>query len=97
MPAKHHFRISATAVKVAISDPLPEGLKCLNCGSVLELHQPNVEVPDRLLAHCVSQPDACGSLHLLDIGPEGHEAVMVLLPGAEAIARALAEARRASH
>ena len=45
---------------------------CLKCGGELELHQPDIELPDRLLATCGERCQECGSWHLMDYrdGPQ---------------------------
>jgi hypothetical protein len=58
---------------------LPEnsgGGRCINCGVVLELHQPDIGSPDRLVGIC----ETCGSWFVIDLVPGTDEAVMFLLP-----------------
>lgn len=51
-------------------------LACRNCGVPLDLHQPGVEFPDRLLGTC----EECGSWFLVDLTPDGQTGVVVHLP-----------------
>jgi hypothetical protein len=50
---------------------------CMSCGSSLDLHQPESEVPDRLLGTCPQ----CQRWYILDFITD--EAVIVSLPEAE--------------
>jgi hypothetical protein len=52
---------------------------CLNCQRPLEIHQPDSDLPDRMLATC----EECKCWYLIESNPEGTEAVVVLLPPAE--------------
>ena len=57
----------------------PDGLstvECLSCGKSLDIHQPDPELPDRMLATC----DECSSWHLVECQPAAQAAVIVLLP-----------------
>ncbi len=54
--------------------------KCLRCGGELELHQPGIESPDRLLATCSKRCDECGSWHLIDLSDRANQSYLVLLP-----------------
>jgi hypothetical protein len=56
-----------------------ESLGCLNCGSALELSQPDADSPERLLGICHSCCSQCGSWHVISADDES-EVVMVLLP-----------------
>lgn len=60
----------------------PDGLSavpCLRCEKLLDIHQPNPEQPERILATC----EACKRWYLVDCNPEGTEAVVVTLPPPE--------------
>lgn len=59
----------------------PTPAECLGCGSTIEVHQPEVGEPDRLLGVC----DWCGRWYLLDCFPEANEFIMVSLPEREAV------------
>lgn len=50
-------------------------LACLHCGEELAIHQPDPEMPERMLATCAE----CRSWYLIDCVAS----VMVLLPNAE--------------
>jgi len=59
---------------------------CLACDKYLDLHQPDVGSPDRLVGIC----EQCGRWYLIDVTPETDEAVMVLLPEGDSVQDALA-------
>ena len=61
---------------------LPEDLDdggCLACKGPLDLHQPDVGSPDRMVGVCMK----CGRWYLLDSIAGTDEALMVLLPDSE--------------
>jgi hypothetical protein len=67
---------------------LPEDLDdggCLACEGALDLHQPDVGSPDRVVGVCIG----CGRWYLLDSIPGSDEAVMVMLPDGESLQKAL--------
>jgi hypothetical protein len=69
----------------------PEGItsvRCLNCDSPLELHQPDPERPERLLASC----GQCDGWHVIALTADGTEAVMVLLPDCDTLRHAVVSA-----
>jgi hypothetical protein len=62
----------------------PEGIasvRCLNCDSPLELHQPDPELPERLLASC----GQCDGWHVISLTADQTEAVIVLLPDCDTL------------
>lgn len=66
----------------------PDGLTptaCLRCGGSLEIHQPDASMPERMLATC----ESCKAWHLIECEPEIDPMVVVLLPGGEALRKAL--------
>src|SRR5690242_3353116 len=72
---------------------LPEDLDdggCLACGASLELHQPDIDSPDRMVGICTK----CGCWYLLDTIAGTDEAVMVGLPDGEALRKALVSHRQ---
>jgi hypothetical protein len=67
---------------------LPEDLDdggCLACGGSLELHQPDISSPDRMVGICTK----CRCWYLLDAIPGRNRAVMVRLPDGETLQKAL--------
>jgi len=67
---------------------LPEDLDdggCLYCGESLELHQPDIGSPDRMVGICTK----CGCWYLLDAIPGRNRAVMVRLPDGETLQKVL--------
>ena len=51
-------------------------ISCLSCRKPLDIHQPDPDLPERILATC----EACKSWHLVDYDPATDLAVVVLLP-----------------
>ena len=63
---------------------LPEdsnGGHCLSCNNVLELSQPDSQLPDRMVGVC----EACGRWYVIDFLSATGEAVMLLLPDGDAL------------
>lgn len=56
---------------------------CLNCRGPLDVHQPDADLPDRMLGTCHS----CKTWHMIDFDPDGTSAVVVMLPGFEPFRR----------
>ena len=56
----------------------PDGtsLQCLSCGKTLDVHQPDADLPYRMLATC----EACKGWHVVDCDREGMHALLMLLP-----------------
>lgn len=50
---------------------------CSSCGARVDLHQPDLEVPERLLASC----PRCGTWALLMELPGGGKTIVLPLPG----------------
>jgi hypothetical protein len=61
------------------------GGRCITCDVDLDLHQPDIGSPDRLVGIC----EACGRWFVIDLIPGTDEAVMVLLPDGAFFLRAL--------
>lgn len=59
----------------------PVEAQCLNCPSKLTLHQPDMELPERLLGVC----ESCKHWYLIDLVREVNEGVMVWLPDNEVV------------
>jgi hypothetical protein len=60
-------------------DGFPE-LRCLKCGSTLELIQPGQDLPDRLLGVCPQSCDNCGGWHIINGAYGGGKAMIALVP-----------------
>ncbi len=58
---------------------------CLTCGGSLDLHQPDIGSPDRMVGIC----QQCASWYLLAAIPGSNEAVMVRMPDVETVQKAL--------
>jgi hypothetical protein len=54
----------------------PASVECMACGAPLDLHQPHVEIPYRLLGIC----EKCQHWYVLELAPGEDESVMVRLP-----------------
>ena len=59
----------------------PDRARCLHCSSALSLHQPDLELPGRLLGVC----EGCKRWFLIDVLTDLGEGVMVRLPDMEVI------------
>ena len=67
---------------------LPEDLDdggCLACEGSLDLHQPDIGSPNRMVGVCVN----CGCWYLLDLIEGSNEAVMVRLPDGKSVLESL--------
>jgi hypothetical protein len=74
-------------LKFATVPVSPDGLPsiaCVSCGAPLDVHQPDADMPDRMLATC----EACKGWHLLDCTAGAREVVLVLLPDPRAFRKA---------
>ena len=69
---------------------LGQGIPCSSCTLALDLHQPDADAPEFLLGTC----PACGAWHLIDASSDQAGAVIVGLPGGDAIRAAIEEAAR---
>ena len=63
-----------TTVPVSLEGQSP--VVCLRCHYPLEIHQPDSEAPEQMLATC----PGCHAWHLLDCQAGAAEVVLVLLP-----------------
>jgi hypothetical protein len=59
----------------------PAQVRCLNCSTALTLHQPDLNVPERLLGTC----EKCKHWFLVDILPTTAEGVLLRLPDVQVI------------
>ncbi len=78
MTEPHPDREITIALRVQTFPQCPDGqspLACLNCRNTLDVHQPDGDLPDRMLATC----PGCRAWHLIECGP-GPGALIVLLP-----------------
>ena len=67
---------------------LPENYdegRCLVCDGTLDLHQPDVRSPERVIGVC----EVCGNWYMIDLIPGTEEAVMASLPDGQAFLNAL--------
>ena len=71
-------RISvAVSIKLISLDVDEIGVQaCSACSGLMELHQPDAVFPERMLWTC----PYCATWFLMDIDPNGSEAVLVCLP-----------------
>ncbi len=59
----------------------PVTAECLNCRSELTLHQPDMDMPERLLGVC----EECKHWYLIDLLRDVSQGVMVWLPNSEVV------------
>jgi hypothetical protein len=79
--------IRAAIVRVDSNGPDP--LRCLNCRAPLELSQPDIDSPGRLVGVCHGCCNNCGSCHVIN-ADDAAEAVVVMLPSFDAVKEAIA-------
>jgi hypothetical protein len=70
--------VSLTMTRVRTRHDLLSQIACMSCDIKLDLHQPNLACPDRLLGIC----EGCQRWYIVDLVPGEEEAVMVLVPDA---------------
>lgn len=87
-PAKT-ISISMRAAIVRAGAEGSDPLCCLNCRAPLELSQPDIDSPGRLVGVCHGCCNHCGSCHLIN-ADDTEEAVVVMLPSFDAIKEAIA-------
>jgi hypothetical protein len=79
------WEITLTMCVVSVPD-CPDGqspLTCLNCRNALDIHQPDGDLPERMLATCPH----CRAWHVIECGP-GPGALIVLLPDSTSFRKA---------
>jgi hypothetical protein len=54
----------------------PVSVRCLDCDQPVEMHQPDSELPERMLGTC----EHCQAWYLLECDPDAAQAVLILLP-----------------
>jgi NAD-dependent SIR2 family protein deacetylase len=56
--------------------------RCLRCHTLLELHQPVIDDPSRLIGTCPNCQGSDGAWHVIDMPGPGHDddTLIVLLP-----------------
>jgi hypothetical protein len=74
-----HVTLRSTTVPAGLDGRPP--MICLNCKKPLDIHQPDADLPDRLLATC----EACKGWYLVECGSDGDQVIVVLLPDPSAI------------
>jgi hypothetical protein len=87
MSSRRIVVVPLTASRAIDVDPVDQVHRCLRCGGPLELHQPVIEEPDRLIGICLECRGVRSSWHVIDLPPSGESggAVIVLLPDAPSI------------
>lgn len=75
---------SIRALSVAFDPDGTSTLRCMACGSALDLHQPDATQPDRLLGTCSGDHGPCGCWHMIDLTPDQKQANLHLMPNAGA-------------
>jgi hypothetical protein len=72
-------REAAVSLQYEIVSTSPDSLTslfCLGCRSVLDVHQPDADLPDRMLATCAH----CKGWHVVQWATDGKTVLMALLP-----------------
>jgi hypothetical protein len=69
-----------TTALVSLASNDLSSLRCLQCGGEIELFQPDLLRPERLLAVCRHEEKPCGRWHLVETRPERPDALVILLP-----------------
>jgi hypothetical protein len=75
-------RFFSVTLRVASTQPSAENatwVSCLNCGAPLEIHQPDVEEPQRFIGTC----EQCRHWYVLYWSPLATEGLMLILPSYE--------------
>lgn len=78
MPTSQVIQVALQLVRIR-PDEL-ETLRCLKCGAELELDQPDIDEPSRLIATCCDCCEEGGTWHVIDQGSNDQEWLLVLLP-----------------
>lgn len=68
--------LSLRVARVPIPPDGPISVDCLECDTPVEIHQPDSELPERMLCTC----EQCQSWYLLECDADADEALMILLP-----------------
>jgi hypothetical protein len=63
---------------------------CQKCQTKLDINQPQENDPNELLGTC----SHCGCWHLIQVSPDGAEALLFNVPGVDFVRATLAEARK---
>ena len=78
-PMSRAIRTVAVTLTMVRFSTLPQNYdegRCLACDGSLDLHQPDVRDPERVVGVC----EVCGNWYLIDLIPDTDDAVMVALP-----------------
>jgi hypothetical protein len=62
--------------RIPIPPDGPVSVDCMECDSSVEIHQPDSELPDRMLGTC----EQCQTWYLLECDPDAGQAALILLP-----------------
>ena len=82
--------ISWNVESLAISADGFVSARCQKCETELEIHQPQENDPQELLGTCTH----CGCWHLIQVAPDGTEALLFNIPGIDFVRETLAQARK---
>lgn len=77
-------KITVLASRLPLPGGSPFAMDCPKCRRALDVHQPDIGRPERLLGTC----EACGGWYFVVHVPEEDEAVVLALPDDVAIRRA---------
>ncbi len=76
MPVTHSESPSLALLRVPITPDSTSDLSCPDCGGPLDVMQPDVTQPERLLGVCLE----CKTWALIAVPPHGEEVLLALLP-----------------
>jgi hypothetical protein len=76
---------SLTMVRYSTTPENYDEGRCLACDGSLDLHQPDVQFPDRILGVC----ERCGNWYLINLLSGTDEALMVAIPDGQTLLNAL--------
>jgi hypothetical protein len=78
--------IRATILHAALD--VTKSLRCLGCGAALDLSQPDIERPERLVGICHGHCKHSGSFHLIE-AENASDPLVVLIPSFDELRKAV--------
>lgn len=68
--------VSLRFARLPIPPDGPINIDCLNCETPIEIHQPDSELPERMLGTC----ENCRTWYLVECDPNTGQAVLIQIP-----------------